>query len=267
MIESGYWIASDGVRLRTLSSKTVTAAVQQERVVVFVPGWCMPADIWRPNLDALAPPHAVFAMDPRGQGGSDVPDQGYHIDQRADDLQQCIKTFPRVVLVGWSLGGLEVLQLIHRHGEAGVEGVVLVDSTVGEPPEIPPAHAFTMALRSDRRATLELFVRGMFRTIRPEVEIGALLESALRMPLEASLALFPRDLPRSHWRGITRNLRVPLLYAVTPQFAEQAASLQNARPSTQVEVFKEAGHALFVDQPERFNRMLCGFLETLPAVA
>jgi pimeloyl-ACP methyl ester carboxylesterase len=79
------------------------------------------------------------------------------------------------------------------------------------------------------------------------------------MPLEASLALFPSDVPREHWRGIARALRAPLLYAVTPQFAAQAENLKKARPATQVEIFAEAGHALFVDEPGRFNRLLADF--------
>jgi non-heme chloroperoxidase len=50
---------------------------------------------------------------------------------------------------------------------------------------------------------------------------------------------------------------------VTPQFAEQAANLQKNRPGTEVEIFVESGHTLFVDEPERFNALIRRFAESL----
>jgi pimeloyl-ACP methyl ester carboxylesterase len=80
-------------------------------------------------------------------------------------------------------------------------------------------------------------------------------------PLEASLSLFPGDrIPRERWRGTANAFRKPLLYAVTPQFAAQAQRLKAKRPATRVEIFENAGHALFVDEPERFNAVLIDFL-------
>ena len=87
----------------------------------------------------------------------------------------------------------------------------------------------------------------------------ALVQAALRLPLEASLALFPSALPRTHWRAIARGLDRPLLYMVTAQFAEQARALQAHRPGTQVESFEQAGHALFADEPARFTERLLDF--------
>ena len=83
------------------------------------------------------------------------------------------------------------------------------------------------------------------------------------MPLEASLSIFPGSrIPRDRWRAAVHGFSKPLLYVVTPQFAGQAFSLQKNRPATQIEVFQTAGHALFVDEPERFNASLATFLET-----
>ena len=80
------------------------------------------------------------------------------------------------------------------------------------------------------------------------------------MPLESSLTLFPSNVPREHWRGIVRGFSKPLLYAVTSQFAAQAGYLKKQRPATRVEVFADAGHALFVDEPERFAALLSAFI-------
>ena len=66
-------------------------------------------------------------------------------------------------------------------------------------------------------------------------------------------------MPREHWRAATHAVRAPLLYVVTPQLAEQAANLLRNRPGTETAVFESAGHALFVDEPERFNALLEDF--------
>jgi microsomal epoxide hydrolase len=162
------------------------------------------------------------------------------------------------VLVGWSLGALEALEAVRRFGEDRIAGLVLVDSSVGEPPAPPPGK-FPDALRRDRTAALNDFVRAIFRTPRPADEHQALVDGAMRLPLEASLALLAYPVAREHWRDIARNVRIPLLYVVTPQFAAQAKSLQQHRSATEIVVFERAGHALFADEPARFNALVDAF--------
>ncbi len=164
-----------------------------------------------------------------------------------------------MVLVGWSLGALEALQYLDRHGDDRIAALVLVDSSVGEGPASAPSQ-FPDALRGDRRTTVSDFIHAIFAKPRSDAENNALLESALQMPLEQSIALFPSTVPREHWRDLAHGFRKPLLYIATPQFAGQARELQAARPATQVGVFESAGHALFVDEPEQFNRLLEDFL-------
>ncbi len=256
-LESSFFAASDGTRLHVLEAGPARAPV-----IAFVPGWSMPAEIWRAQLDALSGRYRVAALDPRGQGHSDIPRDGYTADRRAADIAEFVARYPRVVLVGWSLGALESLQYVRSHGEAKLAGLVLVDSSVGEPPA-PRSGTFRADLKRDRAAALERFVRAMFRTPQPEAELAALVASASRLPLEASLALLAYPYPREHWRAAAHAVRVPLLYVVTPQFAEQAGNLQRNRPATGIAVFENAGHALFVDEPGRFNALLADFAARL----
>jgi pimeloyl-ACP methyl ester carboxylesterase len=55
----------------------------------------------------------------------------------------------------------------------------------------------------------------------------------------------------------------PALYICEPQLEWQAKALQAALPRARVEVFKNAGHALFVDDSEHFNQVLAGFVDSL----
>jgi non-heme chloroperoxidase len=259
-VESKFFVTSDGVRLHVLEAAPRT---RHAPVIAFVPGWSMPAAIWQAQLAALAKDYPVAALDPRGQGLSQVPSSGYTAERRADDIAEFVARYPKVVLVGWSLGALEALQYVLAHGQSRLAGLVLVDSSVGEPP-IPPAGDFRGALQRNRAQAIDQFVRAMFRTKRPETELAQLSEAARQLPLDASLALLAYPYPREHWRVAAHGVRVPLLYVVTPQFAEQAKNLKRNRPQFETVVFEDAGHALFVDEPERFNALLEDFVHRLP---
>lgn len=261
-VTSAYFQTSDGVQLRVLeaSPRRITGRLP---VVAFIPGWSMPASIWQAQLTALSHHYRVAALDPRGQGQSEVPAQGYTAERRARDIAEFVARYPHVVLVGWSLGALEALQYVHQFGDKQVSALVLVDSSVGEEPAPPPGD-FRGDLRADREKTLDRFIRAIFRTKRAPAEYKQLLDGALKMPLEASIDLLSYPFPREHWRDIARAYRKPLLYVVTPQFAEQAQNLSRNRPGTRIEVFADAGHTLFVDEPQRFNALLDNFLGSLP---
>ena len=254
---------SDGVRLRILEAHPRRPSSRLP-VVAFITGWSMPASIWQAQLSTLSQRYRVAALDPRGQGQSEVPASGYTAERRARDIAEFVERYPHVVLVGWSLGALEALEYVHRFGDRQVEALVLVDSSVGEEPAPSPGN-FLGDLRVDRTGTLQSFIRAIFRSQRPPAEQKQLLEGALRMPLEASIDLLSYPFPREHWRDIARAFKKPLMYVVTPQFAEQAQNLSRNRPGTRIEIFADAGHTLFVDEPQRFNALLDNFLGSLPA--
>ena len=253
---------SDGITLSVLEAGQEHAR-ENNLQIAFVPGWSMPASMWEPQLEYLGKSYYVLALDPRGQGRSDVPAGGYTALRRATDLRDFLQPLSHVLLVGWSLGALETLQYVQMFGTSRLAGLVLVDSSVGEEPAPPPGGTFKQRLREERDKALDEFVRAIFARPRPEPEICALIQSAKRMSLEHSLALLSYPFERTHWRQIARGFDKPLLYIVTPQFAEQAENLQKNRPGTRVEVFTGAGHALFVDEAERFNALIDAFAKSL----
>jgi microsomal epoxide hydrolase len=251
---------SDGVFLSVIESGVNEKA---RLAIALIPGWCMPTWLWQAQLDALSAHYPVTALDPRGQGESDVPDHGYNFERRATDIHEFLKPYQNVLLVGWSLGALEVLEYVRRFGEDKLAGMVLVDSSVGELPVPPPGGTFLQSLREDRDKVLDGFVREMVAKPRPESEISALLQDVKRMSLDNSIALLSSGIPREHWKEIAHAFKKPLLYVVTPQFEAQARNLEKNRPGTRVEVFSDAGHALFADETERFNALILDFAESI----
>jgi non-heme chloroperoxidase len=253
---------SDGVNLSFIEAGPQRLDPRQPTIAL-IPGWCMPANLWRQQLEDLGRRYHTVALDPRGQGESDVSSKGFTAQRRATDIHEFLQPFSRVLLVGWSLGAIESLQYISMFGAQRIAGLVIVDSSVGEEPAPPPGRSFIKELRKERDKTLDEFVRAIFKTTRPQVEIDELVRSANRMTLEDSISLLSYPFPRAHWKEIAHSFTKPFLYAVTLQFEAQARNLQKNRTGTQVEVFREAGHALFVDEPERFNAVVQKFAASL----
>ena len=253
---------SDGVVLSVIESIKGSAA-GAPLTIALIPGWCMAAWLWLPQIDALSAHYPVIALDPRGQGESDVPASGYHFERRATDIHEFLQPYKNVVLVGWSLGALETLEYAHHFGEDHLTGMVLVDSSVGELPVPPPGGGFLDELRKDRDKTLDSFVREMYSKPRHESEVTALLRDMKRMTLDNSIALLSSGIPREHWRECAHTFKKPLMYVVTPQFEEQARNLKKNRSGTRIEVFCDAGHALFVDEPQQFNTLLLDFASSV----
>jgi non-heme chloroperoxidase len=255
-IDSGFFTSSDNVRLHYLEAG-------RGATLVFVPGWTMPAQIWMPQLRHFADRFHVVVLDPRSQGESQVATSGYDSERRARDIKELLDALQldTVVLVGWSLGVLESLTYVRLFGTDRLNALVLVDNSVGEepPPTFDPT--FLERLQRDRQATTEQFVRGMYHRTQSEDYYQRIIDQALKTPTDAAIKLLHSPYPRQMWREILYGVDRPTLYVVTARFKEQALNLKRNRPKVRVAVFEGAGHALFVDEPERFNTLLEAFID------
>ena len=249
---------SDGVRLHVIEAGPPGA-----QTLVFVPGWTMPAWIFGPQIQAFSRRYHVVVLDPRGQGDSDVPADGYDYRRRGQDVGELIQALGNrpVVLVGWSLGVLDSLAYVQQSGDFAVAGLVLIDNSVGEEPApVPSRGPRVPGPRLSREETMRRFVASMFRSSPGPDYLERLTEAALRTPASAAAELSNYRVPRTYWRDAVYSVRKPVLYVVRPRFAAQAANLAANDPLAETAVFETAGHALFVDEAARFNTLLDGFI-------
>jgi microsomal epoxide hydrolase len=208
----------------------------------------------------------VVAFDPRSQGESEIATSGHEPARRGEDIGELIAQFngPPPVLVGWSLGVLDVLAYVHENGDSRVAGLVLVDNSVGEDPGPQPPRSHPSPRRArplSREEYMASFVRGMFNRPMPQDYLERLTETALRTPADISAELLRYPVPRTYWREAVYSTEKPVLYAVRPRLTGQADNLLAKRPNTEIEIFADAGHALFVDDATRFNALVYGFIK------
>jgi len=262
-VKDGFFKTTDGVKLHYLEAGSGPA-------IVFEPGWSMPAWIWDAQIRHFGEHYHVVALDPRSQGDSDKPSEGNSPERRSQDLKELIEHLKLgpAVLVGWSLGVPELLTYAEQYGGASVRAYVLVDGFAGD--KLDPQFAMGMLgmyhqVNVNRRAFTEKFVRGMYKKTQPEEYIARVIEASLKMPGDSAIAASVGAISRADWRPAIAKMDRPVLITCQAAMKSLAANLiVSVVPSARVEVFEDAGHALFVDDEDRFNAVLEDFLQHLP---
>jgi non-heme chloroperoxidase len=261
-IESGHFKTSDGVQLHYLEAGSGP-------LLVFVPGWTMPAEIWDPQIRHFATTHHVVALDPRGHGRSEKPAHGYYPSRRGKDIGELLEHLggEPAVVVGWSLGVQETLVYTQEHGTNKIRALVLVDwDIIDNEPEYFTSRF--ISLQVQREVWTRGFVKDIFLNPPSEKYLEAITQAALSVPTNATAILIaniilmgPNDLS-----PVVDSLDRPALfvYSSLDWAVEAADEVRQHWPESRVEVINETSHALFVDQPKRFNEVLDEFIATLP---
>lgn len=99
--------------------------------VVLIHGWPLSREMWEYQLEDLVNSGLrVIKYDRRGFGKSSKPWDGYDYDSLTDDLEALIDqlNLQDVTLVGFSMGGGEVVRYLSRNGSYNVSKAVLVSS-------------------------------------------------------------------------------------------------------------------------------------------
>jgi pimeloyl-ACP methyl ester carboxylesterase len=126
------FMARDGVRLAHFDAGP---ANPQSSPLVLVNGWTGDHGIFTPQIIHFARRHRVVAVNLRGHGASDAPEQEYTMAGFADDIAwQCAQLgLQKPLIIGHSLGGVIVLELCGRYPDLAF-GMMMIDSII-----MPPA--------------------------------------------------------------------------------------------------------------------------------
>jgi microsomal epoxide hydrolase len=264
--KSEFFKTSDGIRIHYLEAGS-------GRPIVFIPGWTMPAWIWQKQIDELSKKYRVIAVDPRSQGESDKPTYGHLPETRSRDYKELVDHLglKQPVLVGWSMACGELVKYAEQFGTDNVGGLVLVDGLLPDKPS-PELFAFISGwmnqLQQDRQKLADGFVRSMYKKPQPEDYLKRVIDASVQVPADtAAVLIYNMIAVKDFSPGLARLAEMktnrPVLFMYQPETQPTADFLKlKLGDKVQLERFDGDGHALFVDDPEKFNHVLEEFLQT-----
>ncbi|WP_346238104.1 alpha/beta fold hydrolase [Niabella insulamsoli] len=249
--------------------------------VILIHGWPLSHRSWDGQLSALINAgYRVIAYDRRGFGQSETEWDKYDYDILAADLHALIESLQlkQAALVGFSMGGGEVVRYLTKYGSENINKVALVASIIplvaqkeDNPDGVPQEELdkIMQALQSDRVGFLKDFHKnfynyGLLKKSVSEARLDAdfLIAAAAseNATLKAAEAWAATD-----FRAELKNVGVPTLIVhgdadnIVPiqTSAEQAAKgIENS----EYHIIEEAPHGLNATHGEELNNLLLGFL-------
>jgi non-heme chloroperoxidase len=272
-------------RAATIKSKDIDIHVKDwgaGRPVILTHAWPLSADIWDTQAEALARAgYRVIGCDRRGFGRSGKPVSGYDFDTFADDIAAVIAALDLrdAALIGYSMGGGEVVRYFSRHGgrdvtRAGFVGAAAsyLTKTADNPNGIEAGvfAGIKDGIRKDRAGYLTGLLRDVFfdagRAATHPVAPDALkrwVDVALQASADATLACVDA-FSTTDFRRELAAVTVPALVihgtADIPVPLALARATANGIKGAKLIEYDGVSHGLVVTERDRVTRDLLAFL-------
>ena len=226
---------------------------------------------YQPVLPHLPPSMHVFALTQRGHGDSSRPVSGYRFDDFASDLAAFMDALEirSAVIVGHSMGS-SVAQRFAIDYPDRTAGLVLVGSFVNFRSNPDVRAIWDSAISTLTDPVDPDFIRDfqqstLAQPVSPTFFAGVIAES-LKVPAHVWRAAFAGFL-ETDFSDEIKQIAAPTLVIWGDRDAfcpwSEQESLMAAIAGSQSIVYRDAGHALHWEQPDRFASDLVSFIETL----
>lgn len=222
---------------------------------------------------ALSQKHTLVIYDNRGVGGSDRLSAPYTMDAFAQDLYGLLKHLgiARTHLLGVSMGGMIALNFTLKHPEM-VGGLVLVSTSHGKrsvPADREVLEVMFEPLRGDPKEALRrkmgLAFSPKYPATHPEeferildMRLGA-LEDQASLPYQAAAVVAFDVLDRLGEIVCPTLIITGDVDRVVPM--ENSLTMFGRIPSSELHVFRGAGHLVHIECGEEFNSTVLDFLD------
>lgn len=236
--------------------------------IVFIHGWCSSECHWDAQMRHFGRSHRVLAIDRRGHGRSDAPDDGYSARQHAADLLEILQE-ERVrgaVLVGHAGGVPATLELTCAAPER-VKALVLIDSRIGPAadlsnPEDPAGAAYRGMVEAIRGKNGAREFKRMYRELFSP-HAGAVGKQAIQDACATPREIAAKELSSlaSDTVSLARRIDQPVLWMTAG--ATDQASISAAFQAVQFGQTVGSGHFPQLEVPDQTNAMIRRFIATL----
>ncbi|QBD78157.1 alpha/beta hydrolase [Ktedonosporobacter rubrisoli] len=254
--------------------------------VVFINSIVLSGAMWEYQMLPLCDQGLrCIALDRRGHGRSDDPGRGYDMNTLADDIAQLLEHLDlnEVTLIGQSMGCAEVSRYLGRHGTSRLARVALIgtvtpcllrseDNPEGAPREIFEAHvAAQLADRPHYNRMVAIDDYFGLASRWPEQEfisaemkqwlVRLVLETSPRANIECFRALWLDD-----FRQDMQAFNVPtlIIHGALDHNAPLLCAQRTARAikGSQLKIYEDAAHALYLTHKDRLNEDLLTFIRS-----
>jgi pimeloyl-ACP methyl ester carboxylesterase len=234
--------------------------------LLFVHGWACDRAFFAPQIEQFSRRHRTIAVDLRGHGDSDKPDQPYTMAGFADDLVWLCEQagVQKPVVIGHSMGAAVALLLSASHADR-VSGIVMIDGGT----RLQGA----AATRPDSGLPVDIDFSGpdyqlvARRIVEPMFSPSA--DPSLRTWITERMLSTPRHVLASARQHLLTTDAAPSASACTVP----ALYIQAATPRPELEHFRTlcpqlvigrtvgAGHFNMLEVPDQVNAMIGRFLQ------
>lgn len=218
----------------------------------------------RPLLERLRSRHRVVAVDLRGFGDSDRPEQPYTIGGFADDLAWMASALrlERPVLVGHSLGGAVVLEAAARDPALASAIAMLEALVVSPPPLVAGFRPVLDALRGPgfTSALTELGLRLLGPYVEPRERSAIVDRMTANVPhvmissLESALAY--------DGTSAAARCKLPALYVSSGPWYTDVARFRELCPTLVTAQLVGCGHYFPIEVPDQLHPIVARFIDT-----
>lgn len=250
--------------------------------IILIHGWPLSSEMWEYQInDLVNSGHRVIAYDRRGFGKSSKPWDGYDYDTMTDDLKALIDQLELrdITLVGFSMGGGELVRYFSRHGGKGITKAVLVSSITpymlqanGNPDGVPQNifDDMTEQMLNDRIGFLDGFGKTFFGISLISHPLSTPLLEYFRMLCSFASPRATQECAKAFsstdFRTEMQTVNVPTLIIhgdadETVPIDATAEQAVKAIPNSKLIVYEDAVHGLFYTEKERLNKDLLDFID------
>jgi len=219
--------------------------------------------------------YRLITYDLRGHGLSGKPAglAPYRQGRRwADDLAAVLAATQarKPVLAGWSLGGAVISNYLAAYGDAGIGGAVYVDGVIelAAGQITPHPEVYRDVTSPDLKTHLDAersFLALCFRRRPDSATFERLLANAALASWDMQTAVQSMSVAAAEGLGKAR-VPVLLLYGAQDALVQAGPAIARAKainPRVRSIVYAGSGHTPFLEEPERFNRDLAAFMQSL----